>query len=212
MLPTAAFAQWCHRLGRGQGRAQNVSGTYASRTRGLTIQFESHKVDWWAMYAMAYNAHVLEYCAHPATRTLPYQSPSGRTVVAAHPPDFLVLRQDSGGLAEWKQAAPRPGCLTLWALSPRPRRPLGQPARCSGSGAAGALLPGALVRRPSAHLHAKFALFRGLLLGASRAPAPAAPILEAVERQPGLSLAALLQTWSHLAVDAVEARRARGGL
>ena len=64
MMPPATFDQWCQRLGLGpetraclarlrasppvrrvQGRAQNVSGTYASRTMGMTIQFESHKVE-----------------------------------------------------------------------------------------------------------------------------------------------------------------------
>jgi hypothetical protein len=72
-----------------QGRAQNVSGTYASRKMGLTIQFESHKVELWAIYAMEYDAQVLEYFDQPHTLTLTYQSPSGRTVRTAHTPDFL---------------------------------------------------------------------------------------------------------------------------
>src|SRR3989442_1372318 len=119
MMQAAAFDQWCHRLGLGpepraclarlrasppvrrvQGRAQNVSGTYASRKMGMTIQFESHKVELWAIYAMEYDAHVLEYFDQPDTLTLTYQSPSGRTVVASHTPDFLVLRQDSVGFEE----------------------------------------------------------------------------------------------------------------
>jgi len=122
MMQAAAFDQWCHRLGLGpttrgclarlraappvrrvQGRAQNVSGTYASRKMGMTIQFESHTVELWAIYAMEYDAQVLEYFDQPDTLTLTYQSPSGRTVVASHTPDFLVLRQDGVGFEEWKQ-------------------------------------------------------------------------------------------------------------
>jgi putative transposase len=44
------------------------------------------------------------------------------------------------------------------------------------------------------------------------APDTAAQILAAVEAQPGMSLAALLQTWPHIAVDTVYALIARGGL
>src|SRR6516165_10315961 len=113
VMQSSAFDQWCHRLAlspatceflarlraappvrRVQGRAQNVSGTYTSRKMGLTIQFESHKVELWAIYAMEYDAQVLEYFDQPHTLTLTYQSPSGRTVRTAHTPDFLVLRQD----------------------------------------------------------------------------------------------------------------------
>ena len=122
MMQAAAFDPWCHRLGLGpapraclarlraappvrrvQGRAQNVSGTYASRKMGMTIQFESHKVELWAIYAMEYDAQVLEYFDQPDTLTLTYESPSGRTVVASHTPDFVVLRQDGVGFEAWKQ-------------------------------------------------------------------------------------------------------------
>jgi len=122
MMQAAAFDQWCHRLAlspttrefiarlrasppvrRVQGRAQNVSGTYASRKMGVTIQFESHPVELWAMYAMEYDGQVLEYFDQPHTLPLTYQSPSRRPVVASHTPDFLVLRQDGVGFEEWKQ-------------------------------------------------------------------------------------------------------------
>ena len=88
MMPAAAFDQWCHRLGLGpetraclarlraappvrrvQGRAQNVSGTYASRKMGMTIQFESHKVELWAIYAMEYDAGTGSVCCR-STRDL----------------------------------------------------------------------------------------------------------------------------------------------
>ena len=80
MLTTAQFQQWCQRLHlsaetqeylarlraappvrRVVSRAQNVSGTYASRKMGGTVQFESHKVELWAIYAMEHDRAILEY-------------------------------------------------------------------------------------------------------------------------------------------------------
>jgi putative transposase len=162
MMQASAFDQWCHRLGlspatrellarlraappvrRVQGRAQNVSGTYASRKMGLTIQFESHKVELWAIYAMEYDTQVLEYYDQPHTLTLTYQSPAGRTVRTSHTPDFLVLRQGGVGLKNgnrksvsgpWPSRTPgainttRPGAGGV--RRGRPRRPRwGAPTR-----------------------------------------------------------------------------------
>ncbi len=70
---------------------------------GMTIQFESHTVELWAISAMEYDAQVLEYFDQPDTLTFTYESPSGRTVVASHTPDFVVLRQDGVGFEAWKQ-------------------------------------------------------------------------------------------------------------
>lgn len=63
-MKSSDFEQWCHRLQllvstrdfmarllsppltrRMQDLAQNVGGTYSSRKMGVTIQFESHKVE-----------------------------------------------------------------------------------------------------------------------------------------------------------------------
>ena len=46
-------------------RAGNVSGAYASRKMGCTIQFESHKVELWAIYSMEHDPQVLEYYDQP---------------------------------------------------------------------------------------------------------------------------------------------------
>src|SRR6059058_1786347 len=62
------------------------------------------------------------------------------------------------------RAATRPGRLTPWALSTRPRGPLVLSSRRGGSGTAWALLSCPLLRRPPSHLHSEFDLFRGLLL------------------------------------------------
>src|SRR5437667_2857222 len=120
-MKTSAFEQWCDRLElptstrnflihlrsspparRVQGRLLNVSGTYASRKMGVSIQFESHTVELWAIYAMEYDPSVLEYFDQPYTVDLHYQGPSGRQVVARHTPDFLVLRSDGASFEEWK--------------------------------------------------------------------------------------------------------------
>lgn len=115
------FQQWCLRLGlsaetrdliarlrtappvrRVGSRAHNVSGAYASRKMGCTIQFESHKVELWAIYVMEYDWAVLEYYDQPMLLELRYASPSGRPVKVQHTPDFLVLHTDGAVLEEWK--------------------------------------------------------------------------------------------------------------
>jgi putative transposase len=97
MLTAAQFQQWCLRLHlspqaseavarvrsspaarRVGSRANTVSGTYASRKMGCTIQFESHKVELWAVYTMEYDPQVLEYYDQPTTLELHYQAKSGR--------------------------------------------------------------------------------------------------------------------------------------
>jgi putative transposase len=121
MLTEKQFQQWCLRLGlsaetrdliarlrtspparRVSSRAHNVSGAYASRKMGYTIQFESHKVELWAIYDMEYDRAVLEYYDQPMVLELRYTSPSGRPVHVKHTPDFLVLHTDRAVLEEWK--------------------------------------------------------------------------------------------------------------
>jgi putative transposase len=78
------FASWCQKLflspeavnlietirtappsRRVRGRAGNVSGTYPSKKMGLTIQFESHKVELWAIYQMEHDSEVQEFYDQP---------------------------------------------------------------------------------------------------------------------------------------------------
>src|SRR5437879_5343615 len=112
-MKTSAFEQWCDQLQmptatrdflahlraspparRVQGRLFNVCGTFASRKMGVSIQFESHTVELWAIYTMEYDAQVLEFFDQPHQLELHYQGPSGRPTQALHTPDFLVLRTD----------------------------------------------------------------------------------------------------------------------
>ncbi len=83
-MKTFAFERWCDRLQlptatrdfllrlrssppvrRVQGRLLNVCGTYASRKMGVSIQFESHTVELWAIYTMEYDREVLEFFDQP---------------------------------------------------------------------------------------------------------------------------------------------------
>ena len=46
---------------RVQSGCRNVSGAYPSRKMGMTIQFESHRVELAAVYEMQHDPDVLEY-------------------------------------------------------------------------------------------------------------------------------------------------------
>lgn len=121
MLTSAEFQHWCQALQlpastcrliaslraappsrRVQGRAQNVSGTYPSRKMGVTIQFESHTVELWAIYLMEHDPKVLEFYDQPEPFKIRYQGTSGRPISHFHTPDFFVIRQDGAGFEEWK--------------------------------------------------------------------------------------------------------------
>ncbi len=87
---------------RVQGRAKNVSGVYPSQKMGQTIQFESHKVELWAIYLMEHDAEVLEFYDQPEPFKIQYKSQTGRQITHYHTPDFFVLKTDGAGWEEWK--------------------------------------------------------------------------------------------------------------
>jgi putative transposase len=108
MLTEKQFQQWCLRFGlsahtrellarlrasppvrRVGSRAHHVSRTYASRNMGSTIQFESHKVELWVIYILAYDQSVLEYSDQPMVLELRYASPTGRPVKVQHTLSFF---------------------------------------------------------------------------------------------------------------------------
>jgi putative transposase len=97
-MTPAAFQQWCRTLAlapstcdflstirgsqpvrRVTSRANNVSGTYPSTKMGVTIQFESHKVELWAILVMDHDPDVLEFFDQPHTFKLRYLGKSGKT-------------------------------------------------------------------------------------------------------------------------------------
>ncbi|PYS26555.1 MAG: integrase, partial [Acidobacteria bacterium] len=85
----------------GGGRS-NVSGRYPSQKMGVTIQFESHRVELAGIYEMEHDAEVLEYFDQPPAIPLAYESPNGRPMSVRHTPDFFVIRETEAGWEEWK--------------------------------------------------------------------------------------------------------------
>ena len=58
---------------RVQGRGKNVSGVYPSTKMGVTIQFESHKVELWAIYLMEHDPEVKEFYDQPSPFLIKYK-------------------------------------------------------------------------------------------------------------------------------------------
>jgi transposase InsO family protein len=69
---------------------------------GLTIQFESHRVELPLVYEMEHDPSVLEYYDQPPSIPLAYQAANGRRLSVMHTPDYFVLRLDSAGWVECK--------------------------------------------------------------------------------------------------------------
>jgi putative transposase len=84
------------------GGRNNVSGRYPSRKMGVTIQFESHRVELPFVYEMEHDPGVLEYYDQPPSIPLSYQATNGRGLSVMHTPDYFVIRQDSAGWEECK--------------------------------------------------------------------------------------------------------------
>lgn len=121
MLGEADFRAWCRRLGlstkccemvadvrsrpptrRVGGGRSNVSGRYPSRKMGVTIQFESRRVELPAVYELEHDPNVLEYYDQPPSIPLTYDSSAGRRLSVLHTPDFFVIRNDTAGWEECK--------------------------------------------------------------------------------------------------------------
>ncbi len=84
------------------GGKQNVSGRYPSKKMGVTIQFESHKVELPFIYQMEYDDEVLEFYDQPPPIKINYQSEKGRNLGFFQTPDFFVIKRDSVGWVECK--------------------------------------------------------------------------------------------------------------
>lgn len=69
---------------------------------GVTIQFESHRVELAGIYEMEHDPSVAEYFDQPPPIKLNYASPKGRRMGVWHTPDFFVIRDDGAGWEEWK--------------------------------------------------------------------------------------------------------------
>lgn len=86
------------------GGRHNVSGRFSSKKMGVTIQFESHKVELPAIYTMEFNEKVLEYYDQPPSIKLSYSKSSGKKkkVTYMYTPDFFVIEEDKAYWVEWK--------------------------------------------------------------------------------------------------------------
>ncbi len=111
MLSPEAFEAWCKGIGiapyaralmdqirtsdparRVGGGRSNVSGRYPSRKMGVTIQFESHRVELSGIYEMEHDAEVLEFYDQAIQIKLSYEGPGGKRLGVLHTPDFFVIR------------------------------------------------------------------------------------------------------------------------
>ena len=84
------------------GGRRNVSGRYPSRKMGITIQFESHRVELAVVYELEHSADVLEYWDQPISIKLEYESAQGRHLGVLHTPDYFVIRRTEAGWEECK--------------------------------------------------------------------------------------------------------------
>jgi hypothetical protein len=109
MLTSEAMSAWFFRLGLPQeaqtivetirssaparlvgGGRRNVSGRYPSRKMGVTIQFDSHRVELAFVHELEHDPDVLEYYDQPPSFRLEYRSACGRPVVVTHTADYCV--------------------------------------------------------------------------------------------------------------------------
>jgi len=121
MLDKDEFLYWSHKLHlseqaqqvidhirssdparRVQSGSRNVSGAYPSRKMGVTIQFESHRVELATVYEMEHDADVIEYYDQPPSFKLEYDSANGRRMGVLHTPDYFAIRKETAGWEECK--------------------------------------------------------------------------------------------------------------
>src|SRR5256886_10119051 len=81
---------------------ENVSGRYPSRKMGVTIQFESHRVELAFVYEMEHDPDVLEYYDQAPSILLDYESVNEKRLAVMHTPDYFVIHRDSAGWQECK--------------------------------------------------------------------------------------------------------------
>lgn len=135
MLTDSELGAWCKRLAltstsceiltevrsrpptrRVGGGRSNVSGRYPSRKMGVTIQFESHRVELPFIYELERDASVLEYYDQPPSIPLAYDASNGRRLSVLHTPDFFVIRKEGAG---WEECKTEEGLGKLAEKSPK---------------------------------------------------------------------------------------------
>src|SRR6266568_2279313 len=74
---------------RVSGRAGNITGRYPSPKMEVSIQFESDRVEFWAIYGMERDEDVLEYYDQSSRIPLSYRARSGHRTTQWHTPAFF---------------------------------------------------------------------------------------------------------------------------
>jgi transposase InsO family protein len=134
MLSEQDFAAWVKRVGlsdealsvvahirrsnparRVGGGQANVTGRYPSRKMGVTIQFESHRVELPTVYELEHDDGVLEYWDQPNSIKLDYEGAHGRHLGVLHTPDYFVIRRAEAG---WEECKTEEELLRLSARNP----------------------------------------------------------------------------------------------
>jgi putative transposase len=134
MLSEEEFAAWAKQIGlsdealsvvahvrcsnpvrRVGGGRSNVAGRYPSRKMGVTIQFESHRVELPTVYELEHDDGVLEYWDQPNSIKLDYESARGRHLGVFHTPDYFVLRRRQAG---WEECKTEEELIRLSARNP----------------------------------------------------------------------------------------------
>jgi putative transposase len=201
-----AFIRSSPPVRRVSGRANNITGRYPSPKMGMSIQFESEHVEFWAMFGMERDDDVLEFYDQPSRIPLSYCAKSGRRTTQWHTPDFFVLRRESAAWEEWKPAQ----SLDTLAVS--------QPARYQQAetgqwhcppGEAYAKQLGLIYRlRSSAEFHPLEIQNLKFLQDFWAHEVPPNPeqetlVLAHIQAHPGIPLSELLATYPDLPVDVV---------
>ena len=83
------------------GGKKNVSGRYSSKKMGVTIQFESHKVELPIIYMMEFNDDVLEYYDQPPKIKIYYEQ-KNKKVAYWKTADFFVIEKNGAYWFECK--------------------------------------------------------------------------------------------------------------
>lgn len=187
-----------------QGGASNVSGRFPSVKMGFSIQFESHRVELWAIYAMEVDDDVLQYYDQPTRIQLHYHARSGRKSSPWHTPDFLVIRKTGVAFEEWK---PEDALEKLASRIPDRYQPTGAGGWRSPPGEQAAQELGFAYRvRSSKEYHPFFIQNLKILRDFWIHPFPLPPqaqarVQDALKVYPGISVAAILSAMPDLTVD-----------
>ncbi|GAE33150.1 TnsA endonuclease N-terminal domain-containing protein [Halalkalibacter akibai] len=86
---------------RVKSSGKNVPGFYSSKKMGVTIQFESHKLELAAIYLMEFDDDVYEFYDQPPSFKLNYKI-NGKNRGHRYTADFFVISKDFIGWEEWK--------------------------------------------------------------------------------------------------------------